>query len=189
MLRGIILIFSICSCDGYHDWRDDVNQREDYRQADKTTLGIHVEFSDQGTLSQGWKTKGEIYRIFDKAFLRAADLMHSQYGYPKDQFAQKLHDKKMYFILVDHFHYWSEVNSRLVEGEWYIGKHIRVCLWSEGIPLSSTSSIPSTSPSWTWTWEPQTHRWRYGILDEIKLANLIKHEMGHFLYEDPSFEH
>lgn len=175
VLVALFLVGVLCSCEDDHD--------RDYRRADKTPSGFHVQFDDLGTLSTGLMTKNEIFRLFDKAFLEAGDIFEIKNGVPLQDFLAAPHDHRIVFRLVDHWHYFSPYNG-WVAGEAYDRETVFLSFWTQRLlPLNQFVSNPWTIDS------NQTGQLYYGDFPGAgSFAALIAHEMGHVFF-GPQFGH
>lgn len=164
------------ACEGEGEERHE----RDYRRADKTPLGFHVEFEDLGTLSTGLLTKDVIFARFDESIVLAAFQLQDCYRVPYASVMAAPHDHKIVFRIVDHWHYWSPWNG-WVSGEAFGKELVKVTFWKPGIPYES--------PYYPWTVgvDPRNGRTYYGLFPGA-MADILRHELGHVFF-GPGFEH
>ncbi len=174
LLLAVALVLPACEDDGEHD--------RDYRRADKTPSGFHVQFDDQGTLSTGLMTKAKVYALFDKAFVEAGDIFEVKNGVPLQSFLAAPHDQRLVFRIVDHWHYYS-VHNGWVSGEHYGEGTLLLSFWAQRLkPLGAVAN------PWT-LWTNGTGQTYYGDLPGgAGFRDIIIHEMGHVFF-GPSFGH
>lgn len=175
----LVLIFAgLCaSCED-----DDAEHERDYRRADKTPSGFHVQFDDLGTLSTGLMTRDQVYRLFDTAFLEAGDAFETKNGIPLQNFLSAPHDHRIVFRIIDHWHYFSPQNG-WVAGEAYGRETILLSFWTQR--LKPFGPVPNP---WT-LWTNSTGQTYYGAFPGSgSFSSLIEHEMGHVFF-GPLFGH
>jgi hypothetical protein len=160
---------------------DETEHDRDYKRADKTPLGLHVEFWDYGTISTGLMSKLEVYEKLDKAFLQAGYILGRNAGLPLQVYLATPHDKKLVFVLIDHWHYYSVYNG-WVRGEASDSGTILLSFWNAR--LKSVSDHPSNP----WTVDTEDGiKYFYGY-DPGRIDDLVAHEMGHVFF-GPSYGH
>jgi hypothetical protein len=174
----LLLAFFLPACDDDYEGEHD----RDYRRADKTPSGFHVQFDDLGTLSTGLMTKAEIYRLFDEAFLAAGDIFEVKNGVPLQSFLSAPHDHRIVFRIIDHWHYFSPYNG-WVPGEAFGRETILLSFWTQRLkPFGQV-----TNPWTLWT-NPTGQTYVGAFPGAGSFTPLIVHEMGHVFF-GPQFGH
>lgn len=167
----------LSACEDESAWHD-----RDYRRADKTPSGFHVEFWDRGTLSTGFMTKAKVFALFDQAFVEAGDVFEAKNGVPLQIFLDTPHEQRLVFVIHDGWRYFSPYNG-FVSGEAYDYGTVHLSFWSQRL-------LPyGTLPPNPWTVEARNGSLYYGgTPGGVTLCDLIVHEMGHVFF-GPAFGH
>lgn len=160
----------------------DLEYDRDYRRAPKTPSGFHVEFMERGTIGTGLMTLREIHAIFDREFLKAADILEAKSGLPIQVFLATPHEERLIFVLVDRYQYPSAWNG-WVRGEYADNRVIYLCFWNQRLYTSPGPSDP------VWTIEPRNGTGPLMIGHRPgEISDLIAHEMGHVFF-GPAYGH
>lgn len=176
-MKFLLCVLCSIGCDASED-------REEYRDADKTAAGYHVVYHDAGLLASGILNLPGIYAAFDAALLRAALDLESAHGIPRAQTLALPHDERWIFKLVDHYRF--TVGDIHATGQ-YDPPYIAVAMHVKGVVPPGTPAPPEALP-WTFVIGPETGNLYFGRLDYAGAFPALAHEIGHH-YFGPGFEH
>ena len=158
---------------------------KDYRNADKTPGGWHVEYQgSQGSLEAGIYTTQELYVLFDLAMLRAADELW-RYGVSRDWTLTLPHEDRVVFRLFDNSWFISDGN-RFAAGS-YGGDTISVGLYTTQSGPPGTP-FPAAALPWTCRTGTVTGNSYWATADLTRPFPALAHELGHAIF-GPEFEH
>lgn len=158
--------------------------REDYKNADRTPAGYHVVYHDAGLLASGLMTYEQILAAFDAAMIRSAIDLETRYGLPQQQTLSFPWEEKILFKLVDHFRF--EVGGIMATGQ-YDSPVIAVAIHVKQY-VEPGITPPATALPWTHVIGETTGRTYYGVVDLVNFAPALSHEIGHHFW-GPYFEH
>jgi hypothetical protein len=180
--NAILLLIPLWAL-GCEDYFDSVEDREEYRDTAKSPGGIHFEAylaSDIGTLDA-------IGARLDAAYYEAGKQFEAKFGYPLAFWLSLPHEERLIFHIIDGVQFPS-AGGIMARGE-QVGRYVRIVWWGYRY-APDLASVPADAPQHTIT--PSVKypgQYVYGVIDDADFAALIYHEMGHFITQDPGFDH
>lgn len=156
-----------------------------FKGMDRTPMGWHVDWVDQGTLVTGRHTKLEVYQLFDAAMTRAAVAYQFKTGRPAAEYLKKIKDTGIGFILRDHFMFPVQGVAIDFPGAAYAsgetqGPAVTLAFYNKA---SSTwaSDVPADAPVWTviqgksgtWYWAVEYPGSQYPALEYETFVNIL----------------
>lgn len=146
-------------------------EESDYRKADKTPNGWHVNYGDQGTVGGGHATLVEVYADFDAA-------MDRTYVALGQAAWDVVRDRKVVFELVDHTRF--PIQGVYATGAYDGGDGIIVAMYAtQSAPPGSP--FPAQALPWTCRIGTVTGTTYWGQREGNVPFPALEHEIGHAL--------
>jgi hypothetical protein len=153
-------------------------------QYDRTPMGWHVHWEDQGTLVTGLHTKLQLFNLFDAAMERSFDECSARLNIPRAAVASTIKRNDALYELVDNFYFAVDPGSAdapdavYASGITYNRVEVKVAFYSK---FGGTSTPPAYSydvPPWTVKQGPTTGLWYWGAEADGQQYPALGYELG-----------